>query len=357
MSQVDEPAPSADGRPSVDEASPNDPLHPLWELIEDALSGDKELDDLSRTAAERAMREGTPSLPPPSTLRRWAAEDPQLHFAHALLQRADHMGEPVAAHAALVRLSRALIERNGALDDTDRDLLEATRSLETEQFVEQLGDYLVPKPQASVPGDHEGLDRRVFARTLLYLHAIAKQMQPSELVRHLDALFWSSHARGSLPRSKRAALFGSTTDLALGATAESFATALGELEEERSRVERERQGERDRVNALEAELVESQERVRTLEQRVSRQDSEALELNRRLEEAERRTTETRTHASSDYESLRARTGRQLRAQEELLSELRSALDRDPPKVAIASERAEELSQQLARMFLELEAGR
>ena len=357
MNQVEEPAPSADGRPPVDEASPTDALHPLWEFIEDALSGERELDDLSRTAAERAMREGAPSLPPPTTLRRWAAEDPQLHFAHALLQRADHMGGPVTAYEAFVRLSRALIERNEALDDTDRDLLEATTSLETGQFVQRLGEYLVPRPQASVPGDYEGLDRRMFARTVLYLHAIAKQVQPSELVRHLDALFWSSHARGSMPRSKRAALFGSTTDLALGAAAEFFATAIGELEQERSRVEEERQRERDRGHALEAELVQTQERVRTLEQRASRQDSDALELNRRLEEAERRTTETRTHASSDYESLRARTGRQLRAQEELLSELRSALDRDPPKVAIASERAEELSQQLARMFLELKAGR
>jgi hypothetical protein len=347
--------PQVDGGAAPDtEGQVDAPIHPLWEFIEAVLDGEMELSELTRTRADRILKGGDRvPMPPADVLTRWASEDPQLEATRELLLHAERLGGPPAICRALVELSREFTVRNVRLDGTPLKSVKSVVRLPTDEFLDLLEEFINPSIGAGRSSGGESPSRRVVARVLLHLHAIDKKLRHSELVGPLNRLFWAAAARGSLMPSKRAAIFGAGSDLSLGAATEAFDVLVTELEATRQGDLDVLARERSRTRALEEELELERSHVRILESQAKHTEADVAALEEKLRQAEQRTSQTRAHASSDFEDLRARVERQLQDQRQLLEVLTTALERDPPKVAIASERAAELIEQIDRMLDEM----
>ena len=95
-------------------------------------------------------------------------------------------------------------------------------------------------------------------------------------------------------------------------------------------------------------LGSSEARIELLEGEARQQAALVQQLRQQIEAEQQTRQDQRAHASSDYETLRARVIRMLKAQKELLEEGLTAARREPPKVHITTHRIEESLKHLER---------
>lgn len=196
------------------------------------------------------------------------------------------------------------------------------------------------------PREREAL-RVNAATTSALLMAVRWSIDPGTVARALDQEIWGP----IFEREDEPALLHITGEPGLGAFGAAFSLVRDDLRRAHDRAAQEAvasQAAVDRAAALADQLAQAQREQDRLRGEIGALEATVADLRRLLREEQEMRMNQQTHASSDYEALRAVVVKRFKAQRELLGEGLHALHRDPPKVHVTLDRIERSISQLTR---------
>lgn len=253
------------------------------------------------------------------------------------------VGAVLEAHPVYVTLGLAGVLSN--LPDAP-DLQQAMSLIAEGDLAEILKTSLADKPK---PKQMEEL--RVNAINCLALWGFEMRGLPLEkVIQSLNAASWSVRAQSvKTDTDKLRHLLEIKEIIGVGLVCSAFKQMADVQAQAATVAEKVKNTALAQVEILQAKLAEFQTEIDSRDQAIGR-------LEQELESEKQAHSKTRTHLRDDYEQLRSRVLRRLKAEVSLLDEGLHALRREDPKLHVVEDHAERVMDGLKKEIKELESG-